>query len=49
MGQIHIILWQHGLLDLEQLGQNFEWRMSKQVESAKQKCPVGKNLVAKNR
>ncbi len=45
-GPLHMILWQHGLLDLEQLGQAFEWQMSKRVESATQKCPVGKKLIA---
>lgn len=45
-GQLHMVLWQHGLLDLEQLGQAFEWRMSKRVESATHKCPVGKKLAA---
>ncbi|KAI9129888.1 DUF2949 domain-containing protein (plasmid) [Acaryochloris sp. CCMEE 5410] len=33
-GQLHIVLWQHGLLDLEQLGQAFEWRMSKRVQNS---------------
>lgn len=33
-GQLHMVLWQHGLLDLEQLGQAFEWRMSKRVQTA---------------
>ncbi|ABW31474.1 DUF2949 domain-containing protein [Acaryochloris marina] len=30
-GRIHIILWQHGLLDLDELGQTFEWRTSKKL------------------
>lgn len=30
-GQLHMVLWQHGLLDLEQLGQAFEWRLSESV------------------
>lgn len=33
-GQLHIVLWQHGLLDLEQLGQAFEWRLSESVVTA---------------
>ncbi|WP_238549357.1 DUF2949 domain-containing protein [Acaryochloris marina] len=28
------MLWQYGLLDLEQLGQAFEWRMRKKVDMA---------------
>lgn len=33
-GQLHMVLWQHGLLDLEQLGQAFEWRLSESVVTA---------------
>lgn len=36
-GHLHIILWQHGLLDLEQLGQTFEWRTRKEVDMATSK------------
>lgn len=32
-GQLHMILWQHGLLDLEQLEQVFEWQMSQKVQA----------------
>lgn len=36
-GQLHMILWQHGLLDLDGLGQAFEWRTSKEVDMAASK------------
>ena len=39
-GQLHIVLWQHGLLNLEQLGQAFEWRMSKRGQAATQVLSV---------
>lgn len=34
-GQLHMVLWQHGLIDLEQLGKAFEWRVNEKVETAK--------------
>ncbi|WP_390610040.1 hypothetical protein [Acaryochloris marina] len=29
------------MFDLDQLGQAFEWRMRKRIESATHTCPVG--------
>ncbi|NJM68051.1 MAG: DUF2949 domain-containing protein, partial [Acaryochloris sp. RU_4_1] len=28
-GQLHIVLWQHGLIDLDQLCQVFDWLVQK--------------------
>ncbi|NJM68063.1 MAG: DUF2949 domain-containing protein [Acaryochloris sp. RU_4_1] len=33
-GQLHIILWQHGLISLEQLCQAFDWLVQERVEPA---------------
>ncbi|UJB72761.1 DUF2949 domain-containing protein (plasmid) [Acaryochloris sp. 'Moss Beach'] len=33
-GQLHMVLWQYGLLDLEQLGEAFEWQVNKTVCSS---------------
>lgn len=34
LGQLHMVLWQHGLINLEQLGKAFEWLVTKKVETA---------------
>lgn len=34
-GPLHILLWQHGLIDLDQLGKAFEWRVNEKVATAK--------------
>ncbi|QUY45766.1 DUF2949 domain-containing protein [Acaryochloris marina] len=33
-GPLHILLWQHGLIDLDQLGKAFEWRVNESVATA---------------
>ncbi|MGR3280307.1 DUF2949 domain-containing protein [Acaryochloris marina NIES-2412] len=30
-GQLHMVLWQHGLINIEQLGKAFEWQANKTV------------------
>lgn len=30
-GQLHMVLWQHGLINIEQLGKAFEWQANKAV------------------
>lgn len=33
-GPLHMVLWQHGLIDIDQLGKAFEWRVNVKVETA---------------
>lgn len=37
-GLLLIVLWQHGLIDLDQLGKEFEWRVNKKVATANSWC-----------
>ncbi|MGR3280166.1 DUF2949 domain-containing protein [Acaryochloris marina NIES-2412] len=34
-GPLHMLLWQHGLIDLDQLGKALEWRVNESVATAK--------------
>lgn len=34
-GPLHMLLWQHGLIDLDQLGKAFEWRVNEKVATTK--------------
>lgn len=30
-GQLHMVLWQHGLIDIDQLSKAFEWQVNETV------------------
>ncbi|UJB72294.1 DUF2949 domain-containing protein (plasmid) [Acaryochloris sp. 'Moss Beach'] len=34
-GPLHMVLWQHGLIDLDQLGKAFEWQVNESIATAK--------------